>query len=215
MKRNLKKLLPGAALAAFAAAVIVYGIMLNAQKNILTGYEKSHVLFASGEIKEGVELTADNVSEYVELREMDKALISESTVTDMAMLLGQIVAHDIDGGTLLTKGMFLDVRALKENMEEPVVAGFMADDLYQVVSGVLRSGDKIHIYTVDKESGNAYLIWENVLVQAVFDNAGTAVAAEDTQTAAGRINVLLEKKHVEQFYSELAAGSLRVVQSLE
>ena len=36
-------------------------------------------------------------------------------------------------------------------MEEAVIAGFRAEDLYQAVGGVLRAGDRIHIYCIDKE----------------------------------------------------------------
>ena len=95
-------------------------------------------------------------------------------------------------------------------VSEPVVAGLRAEDLYQVVGGVLRAGDRIHIYRVDEE-GKAVLAWENVYVQGVFDQSGTAISNEDRNTAAQRINVYLDKKVVEEFYSQLNAGALRIV----
>ena len=95
-------------------------------------------------------------------------------------------------------------------MKEPVVAGFRADDLCQVVGGVLRAGDLIHVYSSEEEQGT-FLIWENVYVQQVFDSKGTAIPNEDQATAAQRINVFLDKEDVEDFYSRLDQGTLRVV----
>ena len=96
-------------------------------------------------------------------------------------------------------------------MKEPVAAGFKADDLYQVVTGTLRSGDYIHIYTVDPATGDVYLTWDNIFIKEVFDSAGVLITAEDKTSAAQRVNILMEKENIEQFYSELAKGSLRVV----
>lgn len=40
-------------------------------------------------------------------------------------------------------------------MEDPVIAGCKADDLYQIVGGVLRAGDRINIYQVDEQAAKA------------------------------------------------------------
>ena len=82
-----------------------------------------------------------------------------------------------------------------------------------MVNGILRSGDRIHIYTVEEDTKNANLIWENVFVQGAFDNSGNQIQDGDEETAAARINIVLEKSCIERFYSELAKGSLRVVKA--
>ena len=43
MKKEKKRLLPGAALAALAAAALIYLIMLNIEKNMMGAYEKGTV----------------------------------------------------------------------------------------------------------------------------------------------------------------------------
>ena len=106
--------------------------------------------------------------------------------------------------------MFEKLNDITAQMSEPVVAGLRADDLYQVVGGVLRAGDRIHIYRVNEE-GEAVLAWENVYIQGVFDQSGTTISNDDRNTAAQRINVYLDKKMVEAFYSWLNAGTLRIV----
>lgn len=215
MKKEKKSILPGAALAALVAAVIVYCIMLNAEKNIMNAYEKGSVVVAIKDLEEGMVLTEENMEDYLAEKEMDKKLIPEKAFTQKGMLYQYILTQKIDKGAMITASMVTDVKQIEEDMREPVVAGFKADDLYQVVSGVLRSGDRIHIYTVDQETKETYLIWEDVFVKEVFDSSGTVISADDRVTAVQRVNILLEKDNVEQFYSELAAGSLRVVRVME
>ena len=117
---------------------------------------------------------------------------------------------NIEEGVFLSQGMFEQWNDIVGDMKAPVVAGFKADDLYQVTGGVLRAGDRIHIYTVS-EDGQAGLIWENVYVEQVFDSAGTAIKGEDRVSPAQRLNVYLDAEDVERFYTELARGTLRVV----
>lgn len=93
------------------------------------------------------------------------------------------------------------------------MAGFKAEDLYQVVGGVLRAGDRIHIYSMSEE-GEALPAWSNVYVREVFDQAGNRIVSGDTAAAAQRVNIYLDKKDVEAFYSRLASGTLRVVRVL-
>lgn len=215
MKKERKNILPGAALAALTAAIIVYCIMLNVEKNAMTAYEKGTVLVASSDIAGGSVLTAENINDYIEERELDKSMIPKAAITQKELLEQLMSVRDLDQGTIITEAMFTDLDQMLREMREPVMAGFKADDLYQVVSGTLRSGDRIHIYTVEPETGNTYLVWDNIFVREVFDGSGAAIAPEDKITAAQRVNILMEKESIEQFYSELATGSLRVVKVLE
>ena len=88
----------------------------------------------------------------------------------------------------------------------------MSPGLSQVASGVLRGGDMVHIYMTSEEAGTR-LLWEDVLVQEVFDSAGAHIADEDRQQAASRVNLLVEKSMVEDFYTLLSKGELKVVKA--
>lgn len=215
MKAKQKKnILPGAALAALLAAVIVYCIMLNVEKNTMRAYEKETVIAASRNISGGTVITPENLSEYFKEIEMDKKLIPQTSITDREELNGMMVSTNIDMGSVITNAMIENKKEMIASMNHPVIAGFKAEDLYQVVSGTLRGGDRIHIYTVDEESDMTYMIWENVMVDQVFDSAGTAIAPDNETAAAQRINILMEQEDTERFYSELSAGSLRVVKAV-
>ena len=121
----------------------------------------------------------------------------------------------IPKGTMLSTTMFADTEHYVDKLHNPVVAGCKGEDLFQMVSGVLRKGDLVHIYTVDEENKQTYLLWENVPIYQVFDAAGNMIASTDSTTPAARVNLLLEKGRAEQFYNELNNGSLRLVQVKE
>ena len=120
--------------------------------------------------------------------------------------------------------MFTAVNDITKDMTQPVVAGFKADDLYQVVGGVLRSGDRINIYQVNENADNwtdassdtaASLVWGNVFVQEVFASAGAVISTSDSTTPAQRVNIYMDNDNVAAFYAALAQGSLRVVKICE
>lgn len=203
------RLKTGGIIAALLSAVVMFTVMIQIEKNALAQYEKSLIYIASADIPRGQIITENNYIKYFEERQMDKTCIPPSAVSSLEQIRDLVAKTDIEQGVLLTQGMFEPLNKILETMDDPVIAGFKAEDLYQVVSGVLRSGDRVNIYSV-KEEG-VTLVWQNVFVQQVFDASGTVIAAGDMSTAAQRVNVYLDQKDVEQFYEELATGSLRMV----
>lgn len=204
-----------AATAAFTASAVIFLILLGVEKNMLSAYEKGTVYIASREIPKSRMMSEEDCGVFLEERELDVKLIPASALRDPSQIGGLLARTDIDAGTILTKGMFEERQAVLAGLKHPVSAGIRAEDLYQVVGGTLRTGDRIHIYAVDEESGRAGLLWKNVYVEQAFDSAGGVVEGGDRQTAAQRINVLLEEEDVEQFYSGVEAGSLRAVRVLD
>lgn len=200
----------GSILAAFLVAIGIFVVLLQTEKKVLGAYEKAGIYVALQEIPKGMLLTPDNYEDYIVLKELDKTCIPETALKFPEQIDGLIAGERIEAGVLLTTGMFERQQELTAHMQEPVIAGFKAEDLYQVVGGVLRAGDRIHIYMVT-ETGQAHLVWENVYVQQVFDSGGSAIQAGNTSTAAQRMNVFLDAADVDRFYTELAQGTLRVV----
>lgn len=200
----------GSIIAALVAAVVIFAVMMQMEQNMLTQYEKGSILLAAENIPKGQLITLENYGTYFKEAELDKNCIPVTALTSVEQLQDMVASADIDEGTLLTKGMFETIDEITGDMQNPVIAGFKAEDLYQVVGGVLRTGDRIHIYYVTEE-GETVINWRNVFVQQVFDNAGNSIVSGDKQTAAQRINIYLDQADVERFYSGLATGSLRVV----
>lgn len=200
-------------MAALIAALAVFVVMLQLEKGMLAEYEQGTIYAAAEKIPRGQMITQETYSLYFQEKLLDKSCIPESALCSPEQVTGLAAAFDIEPGVLLTAGMFERLDDVLEEMDEPVVAGFKAEDLYQVAGGVLRAGDRIHIYRVSEE-GQAVPVWENVYVQEVFDQAGARIVNGDKATAAQRINIYLDKRDVEAFYSELAGGALRVVKAL-
>lgn len=204
----------GSIIAALAAAIGIFAVMLQMEKQVLSEYERGGIYVASREIPKGERITSRNYRDYLCLKEVDKGVVPSTALAEPEQIEGLIARVSIAEGTLLTTGMFEEQQEILARMEEPVIAGFKADDLYQVAGGVLRAGDRIHIYTVS-ESGIAHLIWREIFVEQVFDSAGNAIGGEDSLSSAQRVNVYLDAGDVEQFYTELARGTLRVVKVCE
>ena len=214
-----RDILPGAMLIALVAAVIVFFAMLNAERNVLQSYEKGTVWVASEEIVRGMKVTEENVGSLFVSKEMDKSLIPEKAVTDISTLIGKYAYGTSDVGAVITESMFADAEKFSEGLANPALAGLSASDLYEVVGGVLRAGDKVNIYAIDFDSMNneseVVLRWEGVYVAEVFDSSGNSIEGSDTVTPAQRLNIWLEESQVEDFYSQLARGSLRVVRVVD
>jgi len=142
---------------------------------------------------------------------MDKTKVPEHLIETPETLVGKQTLYEIPKGTILTSSMFTQEEAYRKGLKQPVIAGCKGDDLFQLVSGVLRKGDLVNVYTVNKEVEETYMLWENVMVYQVFDASGNVISPEDTATPAARVNLLLEEGCTELLYNELDAGSLRLV----
>ncbi len=210
-KSRIKRLLwNGSAVAALLAALAVFAVLLQIEKNTLADYEKGLVYVAAKEIPKGQMITQENYREYVAECMLDVKCIPKTAITDPGQISGLVAQMEIEEGCFLTLGMFELLNEITSAMKEPVIVGLRAEDVYQVVGGTLRAGDRIHIYCVDADD-MARLVWKNIFVYQAFDNAGAIISNADRKSAAQRINVYMENAEVESFYTELASGSLRVV----
>lgn len=214
-KKGKRSILPGVILIAFAAAMGTFFLLLHMEKNALSAYEKTYVWCAKSELAEGLEITQASLAECFVQVEIDKSKVPGGLVGNPEELIGKRTDIVISRGSIVTEAMFTGEGEYISGLYSPVVAGCKGEDLFQLVSGVLRKGDRVHVYTVNEELGETYLLWENIMVYQAFDTAGNVIATEDTVTPAARINLLLEEGYAEQFYNELSKGSLRVVKVWE
>ncbi len=199
--------------AALAAAVAVFVILLQIEKSVLGQYEKEIVYVASAPIPKGQVIAEENFSGYFTQQELDVRCVPETALRRPEQVWGMAAVFDVEKGVLLTRGMFEGMEDVLKGMTDPVIAGFRAEDMYQVVGGTLRAGDRVHIYCI--QDGEAVLAWEAVYVQQVFDASGGNIPSGDKSKTAQRINVYLDKEDVGDFYKSLAEGSLRVVKIYE
>lgn len=214
IKRKKSRFWNGSILVALFAAITVFATMLQLEKNMLTQYEKGSIYIATKEIPKGQTITTDNWNQYMVTKELDRNFIPPTALTGVEQIQNMAALYGIEEGVLLTQGMFETREEITAEMHEPVIAGFKADDMYQVAGGTLRAGDRVHIYNVEQD-GTATLVWKDVYVNQVFDASGTSISNEDASSVAQRINVYMDNADVEQFYSKLESGRLRVVKVCE
>lgn len=203
------RIITGGTIAALTASVAVFVCMIQMERNVLEQYEKGVIYTAASSIARGQMITEENYMEYFVEKELDKTCIPSTALKDPGQLQGLAAVFDIEPGVLLTEGMFETLGEIWSGMSEPVIAGFRAEEICQAANGVLRAGDRIHIYFVREQETE--LAWESVYVQQVFDASGKSIANTDKTTVAQRINVYMDKADVEEFYTRLANGTLRVV----
>ena len=151
MRKSTKnKIWNGSILAAFIAAAAVFILMLQAEKKVLAEYEKITVCVTIDDLPKGESITEDNILNYVQTVEIDRKIVPDTAIKNMDEITGRIAVHRIEKGSVVTRGMLESEEQITGEMEEAVIAGFRAEDLYQAVGGVLRAGDRIHIYCIDK-----------------------------------------------------------------
>ena len=79
-------------LTAAAAALAVILIFLSAGTKILSDYETGIAAAARKDIPKGTGITAENVSELFELREVNQSMLPGQTVTDLSQMEGKALS---------------------------------------------------------------------------------------------------------------------------
>ena len=143
----------GVSLAALVAAVAVFVILTQMEKSMLADYEKGTVYMAAAAIPRGQRITEENFAEYFSKGELDVKYIPRTALTVLEQIQDLAAVYDVEPGVVLTEGMFEKVSDVLGHMAEPVIAGFKADDVYQVAGGILRAGDR----TTAAQRVNVYL----------------------------------------------------------
>lgn len=130
-KSTKNKIWNGSILAAFIAAAAVFIIMLQAEKKVLAEYEKITVCVTIDDLPKGESITEDNILNYVQTVEIDRKIVPDTAIKNMDEITGRIAVHRIEKGSVVTRGMLESEEQITGEMEEAVIAGFRAEDLYQ------------------------------------------------------------------------------------
>ncbi len=208
-KGKRQRILTGAVVAAFASALAIFGIMVSMERSALAKYEKREIYVVTEPIPQGMILTAENLFDHAELRSVDAGCVPESALASPDAIEGLISRYPIETGTLLTAGMFVSPEEGMRGLIDPVLVGFKAEDLYQVVGGILRPGDRVHIYAADEALGETALRWSDLFIANAFDASGSELTGSGS--GGSRYNIYLSQADVEEFYQGMDSKNLRVV----
>ena len=207
-KNEMIKVRLGIFIAALITAAGVFAVMTYLQRQALSDFEKMEVYVAASDIPRGVVLSEENAEMYLAIKSVDAGSVPDDAALCTDSIIGLSPLYDIGKGTLLTENMFASPDDLLGVMEKPILAGFRTDDLSKAVSGSLRAGDMIDIYSTDPETGEGFLLCGNVYVESGYDGSGNRVSDD---RPAVMFNIYLESADAAGFYEGLASGSLYVV----
>jgi hypothetical protein len=211
--KTKERIKTGGIVAAFIAALSVFAVMLQTERNLLAQYEKATVYVAIKDIPKGVLITSENRGMYYGACEMEKNSIPGAAYLEANHLEDVMAVYDIEDGTLLSEGMFVEWDEITSDKEDICEVGLTVDDLSHIAGGVIRAGDRVDIFVVTEE-GCAVLAKENVYVKSVFEQSGHRIAEGDRTLSSQRINIVMDASEVVPFYDLLSLGDLRVVKRL-
>ena len=221
MKSGQNSSLIFSAFLALVAAVIIYIVLVQFEKNQLSEYERSTIITASTEITKGTIIDSQNWNQYFSEVEIEKNKIPQEAITQAEQIEDMVALYDIANGTYLMNSMFQKINEIENEYESVKIVSFRADDISQVAGGVLRPGDRVDIYIINNNTNTntdgkedieyeAQLRWENVYIQQAFDGAGVNISPDDTESSSQRFNIYLDKTEVPEFLAALEKGSLRI-----
>ena len=172
-------------------------------------YEK--VLCAKKEITSDILLKEENISQYVEVRDIPVTYLPDGYLKANTKLDHKMLLFCVSEGTVLTKNMIEDFLPKEEKYQTLMWVSVPIKELYEGVAGTLRPGDYIDIYAVRKEGEEmqSNLLAEHVRIKETYNTQGTLVG--DEKTGLSQLIVIpLEKKEVATFYEMLAKGNIRI-----
>lgn len=217
-----KNIYPIAAFMALIVAVVLYFVMIHAEKTALSDYEKAPVIITKSEVPINMVITEDNVDKYFEEISFDKKFIPEDSIADKTLLYGKAPCFTMDNGTFITNGMFKNINEYINSMEDPRVAAIMVNDLSQIVGGVIRAGDTIDIYVINEKKEESMInieeekpLFTNIYVYEAFDATGIKIDNDDNTSVCQMVNVLYENSEIYDFYKELAKGTVYIVKHID
>ncbi|MCR4617224.1 MAG: hypothetical protein K5669_03425 [Lachnospiraceae bacterium] len=211
------KISPGIIIAAFAAAIVVYVVLVYTEKKMTEVERTVPVPIAATEIKKGELIISEGTGVNVIYKEVPESLVPacviELDAEGQSSRKKYCAGSDINEGSFLTDKMVRAADSYVKRMSNPVLIGFKADDYYQTVGGIIKKDDRIHIYVQDEE-GEVSLRWSDVYVAGAFDPSGEEIAP-GSEGKSVRYNIYLEKSDVEEFYEKMESKSIRIALACE
>lgn len=201
----------GIIVTAFLGAIVMFAILLYTEKKVLGKDDTKLVACAVKVIPEGEKITADNVNEYICFREIAEAYIPKGTISEANLFNNISAKYSIAEGSILTETMFRPADIGISRMGNPVLVGIKTEDMYQAAGGILRRGDRVHIYVMN-EMDEIELRWSNLYIDEAFDASGNVIDSESSGKAT-RFNLFIEKDDVEEFYGCIDSQRVRIVRA--
>lgn len=193
-------------------SVLCFSVLLFIQVSILSGYKKVDVVRAKCDIEEGIEITANNVSQYFEVVTVPEHDKIDGAYTSLEQIKDVFLKVSVEHKEQITlkKCIRLEEDVLGQ-FENPCEISYKAEAISAAVSGTLRRGDYVSVYRYD-ETDSVLLISESVFISGAYTSSGIEAGKTDGKTdddpATVMFTFIVEKDQVEALQKELVQGNV-------
>ena len=176
-------------------AVIVFIVLLNVEKNIMTSYEKTKVVVCKQNIEKQVDINDKNLKDYFELKEMPTNLIPEGAYKKLKDIPEGITSRELIEKEILLNNAIESKKSIVKDIENPIETAITLKSLDKAVGGTLRRGDRVNISVIGEDQEKQLLI-ENVFISAAMNSSGD-VLTRDSKDAALTFNIITSKENAQ------------------
>ncbi|SCP99058.1 CpaB family protein [Anaerobium acetethylicum] len=208
-KKKGNKDLKRMAVSFFVAAVLFVSLM-SLERSILNKEKTVSAIKAAVEIQEGMVITKGNVKELFVETKIPGGLAVDGTIASMDQLIGQITTKDMKTNMIVYEDAVIPKEDVLADIEDPIEASILVNDISQVVGGILREGDLVSIAVVDDSTGTNEEIFDRVYVTKALNSSGKETAKGDSETSAVVLNLIIDKKDEARLNEKISLGTVRV-----
>ena len=203
--RDLKRM----AISFFVAAVLFVSLM-TLEKSILNKEKTIATIKAAVGIQEGMVITKENVKELFVETKIPGGLMVEGAIANTDELIGQLTTKDMKTNEIVYEDAVILKEDVLADIEEPIEASILVNDISQVVGGILREGDMVSISVVDDSTGMNEEIFDRVYVTKALNSSGKEAAKGDSEASAVVLNLIIDKRDEAHLNEKISLGTVRV-----
>lgn len=204
MKRTAKIVIP------LVLSVTLFVLLLFIQNTISNNKVTKEVVIVKGDIAEGTLITKDNAKDYFQFVQVESSLVPKNAIVNKNDVFNKQTKRILRENEILISDDLCPSSYDPEMYEDPTKESFQLSNISYGLAGKLRPGQIIRIDTVDKTSHETINLTENAYVSKVYDANGVEVTSTDLETNALIIEVIVDKKELEQINEADDSGELIV-----
>ena len=209
-------------ISAILACAVTVGL-IKYQEQALSKYETVGVVCVKPSVKslkEGTVINEETVKKYFSVEQRQKNTVSSNALMDMEKLIGKRTSIELYANDVITTAQFSDINEKLHEISDPVETSINANDLSQLVGGILREGDTIDISVIGDEGQLVYEL-RDVYVTKAFDSSGQIIDENLNEAGDGTtsnenamiINVIIEKSDEALLDQQLSNGVVRIAKT--
>ncbi len=200
----------GKILLLLVSAIVIFIALLYVESSILHPNGTGTVLLVKESIGENTVITNENIDTYVKEKEnVDGELLLEEGISNKKDLVNKIANREIKKGEIISNDKFTNKDDILSTIENPIEISIKANDISQLVGGILREGDLVNVSVIDTTTKENDSVLINAYVDKTFSTDGTIIKRGDS-TPAISMNLIIDSKYESKVNSALANGSVRI-----